>query len=229
MSDGKKLLICAIGVVFAGVIAVVLLLFNGGLLEKDITDLDENAAEWAVDDSRSYEGIFVHDGNYETLQKLHAFVQEYFDFYQRGNIKMMYEGYWDSTAMRALGYEYTEEDFSSDIINAGVANHIFNNDKNKVDFSYTAVTYEDYTNFYKYTFKLQYTYKDDEGKVVQTPIAEYTYTIIPYTNENGVYYRLLDFDISDIDMQGSRFQKIGEEKETEEDTAVYDNVGRGGI
>lgn len=228
--ESKKIFLYSVLIALAGIAVIAILIISQLYpLEKKV-DIEDDAADWAIDDSRSYEGIYVHDGNYETLNKLHAFVQEYFDFYQRGNIKIMYERYWDSDAMRALGYEYTESDFSLDMITAGTQNHIFNDDLDKIDFSYTAVTYEDYTNFYKYTFKLQYTYKNESSEIVHTPMAEYTYTILPYKNENGVYYKLLDFDITEIDLQSDRFNKIGEQKQTKEEIDTnYDNAGRGGI
>lgn len=178
--------------------------------DKADAEVDDNYyAKQAAEDSKNYKGTYVYGGNYETFNALYNFVNKYFDYYSRGNTSIMYSACWDNSALESYGFTYSQEDYEAEMRMIAEQYHIYKSDEKHVTTSFNAVTYQNYTNFYLFTFNLQYTYYDSAGTMQSTPINEYTYTIFPYTNKNGEkYYKLLDFDVTDIGTQYTRFKAL---------------------
>lgn len=199
-----------VGVVMVSVLAIVLIVTSYGNKGSDVPKDDINwAAQWAVEDSKNYEGIYVHGGNYETFSRLDGIMKEYFNKYRERDLYSMYNEYYANHALSVYGYKYSYEDYSSELDLMAEKYHLYQSDEKYVNFSYKSVTYQDYTNYYLITFYLQFTYKDSNGEIVSTPVMEHIYTIIPYQREDGeIYYKLLDFNISDIGVVADRFEKI---------------------
>ncbi len=203
----RNLFLSCGGIIIVGICAVVFVFINSQKA-SDVIEVDKGA-EWAALDSRNYTGIYTHGGSYEKLKELYSFVGEYIDYMQKGNFELLFETYYDQKCLNANGYKMSKDKFVEEMQVMADRYHMLTYDPKRIDVSYTADTYMDYTNFYIYIFHMQFTYYDDSGIPTQSPVVEYTYTVIPYTTkDNTVYYKLLDFNLNDLGTQVTRLEKL---------------------
>lgn len=170
---------------------------------------DDNRGETVyTKDSRS-ESKLIYGGDWDTFQKLNYVVDLFWNRVRDEDYTYFWSD-WNEDLLEYYNYSYTEEELLKYYDEIASKYHIRRKDPKFLNFAYEAVTYQNYGQYYLFTFKLGYSYYDDQGKIVTIAQTEQTFTLEPYTVSGATSYRVLDFDIRDIGLQYTRFATKGQ-------------------
>lgn len=205
----KKIRMILIAVIV--VCVVVMITIIAALLKKDSSEiLTENEfTESPLEKASREESKLLYGGDYETYYTLNSVVYNFWDSVMDGDYDILWS-LWDENLLEYYGYKYTEEE----LVNyyKGISNkyHLDTTDPNYVGIEYEGITYQDYNQYYLFTFELIFRYYEN-GQLKATEPTQYTYTLEKFDAPGGAnIYQLLDFNIRDVGMQSYRFKSTSE-------------------
>lgn len=188
------------------VTAVIFVLFIIHLIQEKHSATDgytTSQISTNVNNTNDMKMILNTDKTLSKFTEICKVLDEYFEYLPKFREDLMYEMY-DNEVLEMYGYTYDKDQFYDDVIqlysNLGLKG-------NGSSINVTYKTYVDYTNYYLVELTMQGVVNNETtGEITYGEPHNTIYTVVPHKTEDGsVTYKILDFDVSDMDNLYTKF------------------------